>query len=319
MMPDRGISQGLQPDDTGMTVGRNPPRLSEILRGVLAFICGALIFPALVSAFNRLAEIEAPARQGMEKPGELVWSLSIAMLLTGFLVARLTGRWGIVVSTVLSVLLAFGAGRAHLHWQGIESPLAEIVGLVLFVPCALLSGFMAHRMARREARKRDEELLTLPLPIRQHAAVVWLAFFLSAGMTAAGVWVLTLEEATLSMLGVLGIVFFGGAALFLGWRGLHNTPLAVFRDEGVELPAFQAVIPWSEIIDAAAPPFHPVAYVRLQLVDPQKYLSRLSALQTALSQTGESEPNIGIALTGTPYTVEQIVALVQSRARGRRF
>ena len=99
----------------------------------------------------------------------------------------------------------------------------------------------------------------------------------------------------------------------------NNKPQAVFRDEGIELTAFQAVIPWSEIIEAAPHPFHPIAYVSLRLVDPQKYLAGLSTLQTALSQTGESEPNIGIALTGTPYTTEQIVALVRSRAKGPRL
>jgi len=52
---------------------------------------------------------------------------------------------------------------------------------------------------------------------------------------------------------------------------------------------------------------------------PRELVARLSPAKTALTQLGEPEPNIGFPLTGTPYAVEQIVALVQSRARGRRL
>jgi hypothetical protein len=297
-----------------MTRNRRPPTVNDALRAFLAFVCGVLIFPALVAAFNRLAGIEAPARQGLGKPETVVWCLSVAMLLTGYVVARIAGRWGIPVSAALGVLLSLGAGRAHLSWQGIESPIAQAVALLLLLPCALLSAWVGTRMARSEARKRAEETLALPLAIRQRAVVIWFAFLLAFGMTAAGIWILRLGEAP--RLGLVAVLFFGGATVLFAWRGISNKPHAIFRDEGVEFPAFQASIPWSEIIEAAPHPLHPVAYVRFRIVDPQRYLARLSPLQTALSQTGEAEPNIGLPLTGTPYTVEQICALVRSRARG---
>jgi hypothetical protein len=299
---------------SGAAAGKNPPTVNHALRAFLAFVCGVLIFPALVAAFNRLAGIEAPARHGMEKPGAVVWCLAVAMLLTGYVVARIAGRWGIPVSAALGFLLALGAGRAHLSWQGIESPRAQTVALLLLLPCALLSAWVGSRMARSEARKRAAETLALPLAIRQRAVVIWFAFLLGLGMTAAGVWVLRLGE--VPRLGLVAVLFFGGATLLFAWRGITNRPHAILREEGVEFPAFQAMIPWTEIIEAAPHPLHPVAYVRFRIVDPQRYLARLSPLQTALTQTGEAEPNIGLPLTGTPYTVEQICDLVRSRARG---
>lgn len=317
MMPDRGIPHGLPTDDAGATARRTPPQLHHILRSFLAVVCGVLIFTALVAIFNRLAGVEVPPRHVPEKLVEAAVCAAVAMLATGYLAARIAGRWEILVGTGVGVLMSIGAGRAQLSWQGLEEPVAQMVSVLCLPPFALLGSWAARQMAQSEARKRAEELLQLPVEIRQLRAFVWLAFFLSVGMTAAAAWAIKLEPG--SNLPGIGVLFFGLVSFVLAWQGIHNKPQAVFRDEGVEFTAFHAVIPWSEIIEAAPHPFHPVAYVRLQLVDPQKYLSRLSPLQTAFSQTGESEPNIGIALTGTPYTVEQIVALVRSRARGRRL
>jgi hypothetical protein len=286
----------------------------HLLRSVLALLCGVLLFTALVSAFGRLAGIEAPVRPGGEKPVEAAACLAVAMLLTGYAVARIAGRWGLFMGAGVGVLMAVGAGRASLSWQGIEGPAAQMASLLLLPPFALLGAWAASRMARKDADKRAAETLPLPLAIRQRSVFIWPACLLSLGMAAAGVWVLRIGGPV--RVGLSAALFFGGAGLVLAWRGIRNRPHAIFRDEGVELPLFGSVIiPWDEILDAAPHPLHPVAYVRLRVVDPQRYLARLSTLQTALTQAGEMEPNIGIPLTGTPYSVEQICALVRSRAR----
>jgi hypothetical protein len=302
----------MTPDSaSGATAGKNPPTLNHLFRSFLAVLCGVLIFTALMSALSELAGIEAPARHGAEKPVEVAVCLAAAMLLTGYGVARIAGRWELLVGAGVGVLMSAGAGRAHLARQGLESSDAQMVSLLFLPPFALLGAWAASQMARSEAEKRAAETLRLPLAIRQRAVVVWFAFLLALGMTATGVWVLSLDEAPL--LGWSTILLFGGASLVLGWHGLSNRPQAVFREDGVEFPAFRAVIPWSEIIDAAPSPTHPIAYVRFRVLHPERYLARLSPLQTALSQAGEAEPNIGVVLTGTPYTVEQICRLVRSR------
>lgn len=291
--------------------GKNPPRLSQILRSFLAFLVGILVFTFLALAFKKIAGVEAPPRPGEEKPVEVIVSLAAAMLLAGYGTARIAGRWEIPLSAALGVLMSLGAGPAYMHWQGIERPLGQMISLLVLVPSAALGGWVSSRMARARIRKRAEEPLQLPLVIRQRTIIVWFAFVLSLGMTAAAAWAMTLEDTPPRIM--LGVLFFGATTLFLGWRGLRNSPLAILREDGIEFPASRTVIPWSEIEDAVPHPLHPVEYVRLRVRDPQRYLSRMTPLQRALTQTGEPEPNIGFALTGTPYTSEEIRALIRVR------
>lgn len=289
----------------------SPPRLSQVLRAVLAFLIGILIFTACILAFSKAAGIEAPTRAGEEKPAELLLCLAAAIFLAGYLAARIAGIWEVPLAAGLAALLSIGAGPAHLSWQGIESPLSQLVSLLVLVPSSALGGLAARGARRVQQRRRAEMPLALPLVIRQRVALVWLAFFLAAGMTAAAVWVYRTGEAP--QVGLSGTLFFGAAALFMGWRGLRPKAQAVLRDEGVELPLLGITIPWSEIVDAGPSPMQPIEYVRFKLRNGEHYVNQLAPLQRALTQTGEREPNFGIPLTGTPYTAEEICALIRTR------
>jgi hypothetical protein len=290
------------------------PAVYYLFRSFLAVLVGILLFTALASAFTRLAGVQVPPRPGGEKLLEAALCVAAAMLLTGYGVGRIAGRWELFVGAGVGVLMSVGAGRAHLEWQGLEPAIAPAVALVCFPVFAILGAWVAGRMSRGEARKRAAEILELPLVIRQRAIAVWFVCFLALGMAAAGVWVIKIGDS--QRVGWSAALFFGAIGLVMFWRGITRRPQAIIRDEGVELPMFQAVIPWSEILDAAPHPLVPGAVVRLRVVDPQRYLNRLSPLQSAFTQVGEAEPNISIPLSGTPYTLEQICGLIRSRARG---
>lgn len=295
----------------GATVVRNLPRLDQVLRAAFALLAGVLIYTALAAAFRSIAGIEAPPGPGGKKPVQLLLCLVAAMLLAGYLTARISGRWQLTLSAGLGALMALGAGPADMQWQGIESPFSQLVSLLLLPPSAAIGGWVAGWVAWRQATKRAAAPLQLPIEIRQGAIFTWFGFFLSLGMMAVALWAVRQEGAPPSLW--FGIFFFGGASLLLGWRALHPKPQAILSEEGLEITAWRVVIPWSEIEDAVPSWKHPIEYVYFKVCDAERYLERLTPLQRAVTQTGETEPNIGIVLTGTPYRAEEICALVWER------
>lgn len=138
----------------------------------------------------------------------------------------------------------------------------------------------------------------------------------SVAFVAAGVWLLSLDEASIRTsssfrllfnnptfafaLGVLAIIFFGGLGIFLFKKLFDKKPGLVFNDSGIVDNASAVAagfIPWSEVTGSHIFEMAQQQMLIIMVSDPQKYVDRGNPLKRKLNQANYNMCGSPIAIS----------------------
>jgi hypothetical protein len=127
----------------------------------------------------------------------------------------------------------------------------------------------------------------------------WLYFvFLIAsfGFVVVGIWMIF--EGI--MLGWVSIAFFGSGALIFIWQIFDSRPRLIIDSEGItDRTLGVGKIVWADIEDASIKSIQGTDFICLKLVDPEKYLGRLSKVGRGIvdinRSLGFTESNLNLS------------------------
>ena len=134
----------------------------------------------------------------------------------------------------------------------------------------------------------------------------------AAAFTVAGVFIILVDGP--AWVGWMSIVFFGcgGIPVFI-WQLIDSRPRLVIDDVGLfDRTLGVGKIPWDEITGAYKKTIQGSAFVCLHLLDPERYVGKLSAVKRAMLRTNEKLgfTPISLNLSGTTVDPDQVVELV---------
>lgn len=129
------------------------------------------------------------------------------------------------------------------------------------------------------------------------------AMFVSAGLQSPVGW-----------FGVVGVLFFGIAAVVGLWQGTRRGPRLTLDDEGVYDRTLKVgVIAWSDIVGVEPYEVAGQPFVGLHLCEPSKYLKRASGMGQILARlnAGSGFP-LSVNLVGLNADPLQVVDLINA-------
>lgn len=134
----------------------------------------------------------------------------------------------------------------------------------------------------------------------------------------AGIWIVTTDHGQRAqIIGWANIIFFGlGVAVFIA-QLFNNKPRLILTDEGVEDVSLKmGVIEWQDIVGATVIRISRTAFIALDLVDEDKYLSRLPNFHKKMAGANEAFGfnRINLNLAGLSVEPEQLAEAIIQRA-----
>jgi len=117
--------------------------------------------------------------------------------------------------------------------------------------------------------------------------------------------------------GWIGVVFFGLGFIAIPIMFFRAGPQVVLSEDGIEDRRLKlGLIPWGDIRALSIGSVNSVKFLCIQLVDPQKVLSRLPRWKRAMTATNEAMgfPPLTIGFSGLSPGIEEVWAYVQAPA-----
>lgn len=147
-------------------------------------------------------------------------------------------------------------------------------------------------------------------------------FWLSRGlgailMAAIGGAMIVAEgwRSTAGVLGIVGVLFFGIAAVVGLWQGARRGPRLTLDEEGVQDRTLKVgVIAWADIVGVEPYAVADQPFVGLRLRDPSKYLERTSGMWRILAwlNSGSGFP-LSLNLVGLDADPSRVLNLILAR------
>ena len=149
---------------------------------------------------------------------------------------------------------------------------------------------------------------------------------------AAGIWMLTLDDATIQTrrglgdplyvrgLGVVAILFFGIFGLYAIKKLFDKKPALIFNNSGMVdnvSSAAAGFIPWSEILSAEIIEIQKQKLLVIEVRDPQQYIARGNSLKRKLNQANYNLVGSPISITSNTLEINfsELVSLFDQYQR----
>ena len=143
-------------------------------------------------------------------------------------------------------------------------------------------------------------------------------FGLTCIMVGASYFCTTLPDPLPRVFGWIGVAFFGLGFVAFPVMFFRTGPQVVVDDQGIEDRRMKiGVIPWQDIRSLSIGSVNSAKFLCVDLVDPEKYLSRLPPWKRRLAAANEALgfSALSISFAGLSPGLNEVWAYVQGRAR----
>lgn len=141
---------------------------------------------------------------------------------------------------------------------------------------------------------------------------------LSSVFVAVGIWMVTTDHSQKAQIvGWLNFAFFGAGLAVFVCQLFDNRPRITITAEGIEDRTLKmGVIEWSDILGARVVRISRPAFIGLELVDENKYLSRLPGWSAKLAEANEAIgfSRVNLNLAGLSVNPDKLAADILQRA-----
>jgi hypothetical protein len=145
---------------------------------------------------------------------------------------------------------------------------------------------------------------------------------LTCAMVGASYFCTTLPDTLARGVGWIGVAFFGLGFIAFPIVFFRAGPQVLVNEDGIDDRRLKlGLIPWSDIRALSIGSVNSVKFLCIELVDPEKYLSRLPRWKRALAAANEGMgfPALSIGFSGLSPGLEKVWSYLQTPAiAGRR-